>query len=138
MNFSRTTSYSLNTLLFMVKSKGIRISATTLHEQLDIPYSYLRQVMGNLSRKGLVKSTKGRNGGFVLSRTPSEITLAQIIESTEGLESFDICIMGFRVCPFDTKCPMHDIWEKTRTEMLKILRETTLKDLIPVKTGLTK
>ncbi len=39
------------------------------------------------------------------------------------------CILGFNKCPFDKQCSMHGIWEKTRSNILKVLKETSLADI---------
>jgi Rrf2 family protein len=133
MNFTKTTSYSLNILSYMAEHDTIRMSASYLHSKLNIPYSYLRAVLGELSRNKLIDGTKGRKGGFRLSRDGSSIFLADIVEVTEGLESFNKCVMGFDECPFNYSCYMHPIWIRMRTEILNVLKQTSLADLLPGK-----
>jgi len=129
MNFSKTASYSLNILSYMATHNEENMSAKFLHEKLAIPYPYLRQVLTNLSRNGFIQSTRGRSGGFAFSRPIEDITLADIIESTDGLENLNQCILGFKVCPFNSECTMHSVWESTRAGILKVLKETRLSDL---------
>lgn len=129
MNFSKTASYSLNILSFMAKYQEMKMSAAYLNKKLHIPYPYLRQILANLSKQGFIQSIKGRNGGFCFQRQIEKISLADIIDATDGLDSFRICILGFKECPFDNRCAMHDLWEATRDNFLCILKETTLKDI---------
>ncbi|MCJ7448742.1 MAG: Rrf2 family transcriptional regulator [Bacteroidales bacterium] len=130
MNFSKTTSYSLNVLSYMAKYEDRKMSASLLHDKLQIPYSYLRYILLTLSKNGFIHGTTGRNGGFLFSKDISEISLADIIEATEGLDSFNRCVMGFSECPFSNKCAMHKLWEKTRIRILKVLMKTSLADLM--------
>jgi Rrf2 family transcriptional regulator, nitric oxide-sensitive transcriptional repressor len=130
MNFSKTASYSLNILSYMALNEDNSVSAAYLHEKLAIPYPYLRQVLTSLSKNGFIHSTRGRSGGFAFSRPKEEITLADIIDSTDGLESLNKCILGFAQCPFNEECSMHNIWESTRTGIIKILKDTTLADIV--------
>jgi len=130
MNFSKTTSYSINILSYMANHSDENLSADFLHSQLGIPYQYLRQILTNLSKNGLINSSRGRKGGFELARDVNTIFIADIIEITEGLESFNICVLGFQTCPFDNKCAIHDLWEESRNNILKILKETSLANLI--------
>lgn len=130
MNFTKTTSYSLNVLSYMAQNDSARMSASYLHNKLQIPYSYLRTILGDLSKDGLVNGTKGRNGGFRLSRNKSAIFLSDIIEATEGLESFNKCLMGFNECPFNYGCFMHPVWIKIRSDILNLLKKTSLDDLL--------
>ena len=129
MNFSKTTSYALSTLSFLSDHKGNKYSAKKLHEELKIPWPYLRQLLTNLSKSGFIKSVQGRNGGFLLQKSANEITLAEIVDSVEGLNIFGTCIMGFEKCPFDHTCAMHETWMSTREKILKVLHNTTLSQL---------
>jgi Rrf2 family protein len=130
MNFSKTASYSINILSYMVVNGDARMSAKYLHDKLSIPYPYLRQVLRNLSHNGFIQSKRGRNGGFTFSKPKEEIFIADIIDSTDGLESLNNCILGFNKCPFDKQCSMHEVWEKTRNGIFKVLKETSLADIV--------
>jgi Rrf2 family protein len=132
MNLSKTTSYSLSVLSYMATHSDISFSASNLHEKLSIPYPYLRQLLKALTRSGFITSTRGRSGGFAFNKSKDEISLADIIEATDGFGNINRCILGFRQCPFDNRCIMHDKWEQTMSGMMKILRETTLADLAGV------
>ena len=130
MNFSKTTSYSLSVLSYMAEYETETMSADFLHEKLGIPYQYLRQLLTSLSEKGFIHSSRGRNGGFSFSKKISKIFLADIIEASEGLESYNKCFLGLQACPFDNQCSMHEVWQGTRENILKILKETSLADLV--------
>jgi Rrf2 family protein len=129
MNFTKTTSYSLNVLSYLAKHENVKMSAIYLHKKLGIPYSYLRQVLSGLSKKGFIDSNRGTRGGFVISRDISNIYLADIIEATEGLDSLNRCIMGFSKCPFNYACSIHPVWVEMRSNILKVLKNTSLADL---------
>jgi Rrf2 family protein len=137
MNFTKTTSYSLNILSYMAEHDTIRMSASYLHSKLNIPYSYLRTVLGDLSKNNLINGINGRNGGFRLSRNKSTIFLADIVEVTEGLESFNKCVMGFDECPFNYSCYLHPLWIRMRTEILNVLKQTSLADLLTGKENIS-
>ena len=130
MNFSKTTSYAISVLSFMAKIEGELYSAKKLNEILEIPWPYLRQLLTSLSKSGFISSTQGRNGGFRLNKPADQIVLAEIIDSVEGLNVLDTCIMGFKQCPFNHTCAMHEVWEETRNGILKILNNTTLDQLL--------
>lgn len=107
-----------------------KFSAKKLNERLEIPWPYLRQMLTSLSKRGFIYSTQGRNGGFQLQKPANQIALAEIIDSVEGLDVLNTCIMGFKKCPFDYKCVMHEVWEESRENILKVLNTTTLDRLI--------
>ena len=130
MNFSKTTSYAISVLNFLANYKGDKYSAKKLNEILEIPWPYLRQLLTSLSKSGFIFSTQGRNGGFQLNKPADQIVLAEIIDSVEGLNVLDTCIMGFKQCPFNHTCAMHEVWEETRNSILNILSNTTLDQLL--------
>jgi Rrf2 family protein len=114
----------------MAANQETNMSAAYLHQKLQIPYPYLRQVLKDLSRNGFIQSSRGRSGGFMFSKPIEDIFLADIIESTDGLESLNKCILGFGKCPFNSPCSMHSLWESTRAGILKVLKETSLATLL--------
>ena len=126
MNFSKTTSYAISVLSFMARHQETKYSAKKLNELLDIPWPYLRQLLTSLSKSGFIYSTQGRSGGFQLNKAPQHIVMAEIIDSIEGLDVFNTCIMGFKNCPFDHTCAMHEIWDDSRKNILNMLNTTTL------------
>ncbi|MEN8157208.1 MAG: Rrf2 family transcriptional regulator [Bacteroidota bacterium] len=129
MNFSKTTSYAISVLGFMADHEETKYSAKTLHEQLDIPRPYLRQLLTTLSKSGFIKSIQGRNGGFLLQKPAGQITLAQIVDSVEGMDVLGTCIMDLKKCPFNHSCAMHEVWQETRESILKVLNNTSLAQL---------
>ncbi len=126
---NKTTEYALTILGFMATRNEDMYSAEYLHKQLNIPRRYLRRLLTDLSRHGFLKSTSGRNGGFVFARDLEEINLALVINTLEGYETLCTCILGFSCCIVDKPCIMHDTWMETRSKMVEILSNTTLADL---------
>lgn len=129
MNFSKTTSYSIKILLFMSENGEEMFSAKSLYQNLKIPYQYLRTLLTKLSKSGFIVPTQGRSGGFSIVKKPDEIFLAEIIDSIEGLESLDSCLIGIHPCPFDNKCQLHEFWAQQRLQIIEKLKTTSLLDL---------
>lgn len=139
MNFSKTTSYALTVLSFLADHPEEKFSAKKLNEILEIPWPYLRQLLTKLSKNNFISSTQGRNGGFQLQKPADQIFLAEIIDSVEGLNVLGTCIMGFKKCAFNHTCAMHEVWEETRKNILKVLNNTSLDQLKnPLKKEVTK
>ena len=130
MNFSKTTSYALRILHYMAADSSRLYNAKFLHESLGIPYQYIRGLLKDLSKHGLLLSVSGRNGGFRLKKDPSEIYLSEIIDAVEGLDIMTKCIVGFEECPFDKQCAMHESWIEIRKNILKVLENTSLESFV--------
>ena len=129
MIFNKTTEYALSVLGFMAMSQDEVFSAEYLHEQLDIPRLYLRKILTELSKSGFVRSTKGRNGGFVFAKPLDEISLADIINKVEGTEVKENCIGGNSKCHAEQLCVMHEVWFEAKSKMVDTLSFTTLLEL---------
>lgn len=95
-----------------------------------ISEKYLSQIIIPLKTQGLVNSFRGAKGGYVLSRSPSEITLREIVETLEG---------GLKLVDFGKDTLIHDqlsilvtssIWQKINDDIFDALESKTLKELV--------
>ncbi len=126
MDFSKTTQYALRTLSYMAQDDSKIYIAKELHEKLKIPQQYLRALLKDLSKAGLLISMKGKGGGFVFARSTDSIYLADIVSVTEKNEILNSCIFGFKNCLLKEKCAMHDKWAASKDNIIQILQTTTL------------
>ena len=129
MILNKTTEYALSILGYMAISQNDIFSAEFLHDELDIPRRYLRRLLTDLSKLGFIRSEKGRKGGFVFAKPLEEISLANIINSVEGAEVMQSCILGHQKCKEEQPCVMHNTWLEARSKMLDALSNTSLQDL---------
>ena len=100
-------------------------------DRQGVPENYLRRLLIELKRGGLVASQKGPSGGYMLARSPARITMADVVEIIEGEYCPVECLeeAGAATCPKDAPCPMREVWRKVRESVNQILRETTLQAL---------
>jgi Rrf2 family protein len=129
MDLNKTTRYALRLMSYMASSGETSISTLELHKQLGIPKQYLRRLMTRLSKKELLVSDKGRNGGFSLARSKNEISLSEIIAATDDIPLMESCILGFETCQLIEKCPLHDKWNDARQKMLETFRTVSLAEM---------
>jgi Rrf2 family cysteine metabolism transcriptional repressor len=78
----------------------------------------------------LVKSTRGAKGGYVLSKSPSEIKLSEIIHALEGSIEPVECVIKPRVCHRSEKCVTKDVWLEIYQAVHGILEALTLEELV--------
>ncbi len=133
MKFGVGVDYSLKALL-MLAERYPSSQPTRVEEIADtqgVPENYLRRLLIELKRGGLVASQKGPSGGYLLAKSPARITMADVVEIIEG----DYCPVecleetGATICPKDQPCPMRDVWREVRESVNNILRRTTLQSL---------
>jgi Rrf2 family protein len=93
----------------------------------NISAKYLERLIGDLRKNNLVKSIKGKNGGYVLARKPGEISAGEIIEIMEG--SF-VSKCQNTDCQHLKKCPSSFVWIKLGEQIRKTLYAIKLSDLV--------
>lgn len=129
MFISKTSEYALRILTYMALNNETKFSAQNLFEELYIPKRYLMRLLTDLSKSSFIKATRGRNGGYVFARSLDTVYFSEIIDSVEGLLSFESCVLGNTYCPVDKPCAMHQIWEKPKQAFLETIKTKTLADL---------
>jgi Rrf2 family nitric oxide-sensitive transcriptional repressor len=137
MNFNKTTEYSLRILGYMSLNENELYTAKDLAKILQIPYSYLRTQLKLLSKKGILVSIQGKQGGFKIANNLEKISLFDIVNATEDFGKENMCFFGFRECPLQNRCSMHEKWGEVRDKTFGILKTTTLLDIKNENTALS-
>ncbi|HEY6395799.1 MAG TPA: Rrf2 family transcriptional regulator [Candidatus Binataceae bacterium] len=142
MKFGVGVDYSLKALLVLAERypspQPVRVEE--IAETQGIPENYLRRLLIELKRGGLVASQKGPSGGYMLARPPSKITMADVVEIVEGDYTPVDCLEdgANSPCPKGELCAMRDVWREVRASVTTILRSATLQSLADKrKTALT-
>ncbi|MEC9489097.1 MAG: Rrf2 family transcriptional regulator [Halanaerobium sp.] len=100
-------------------------------ENRGLSENYLEQLIAVLKKEKLVKSVRGAYGGYLLSRTPEEITVEDIITALEGPLAPVECVAEDEPehCIKQSECVTRFIWAKLRDSMKEVLSSITLEDL---------
>jgi Rrf2 family protein len=96
-------------------------------EAEGIADDYVEQLLSRLRTAGLVISRRGAQGGFLLSRDPGEITVADVIACTEGTVSLVSCIE--EGCDRASKCVTRPLWQEANDALLAIFSRETIAGL---------
>ena len=100
-----------------------------LAEAQEIPPSFLRGILAELRRAGLLASQSGPSGGYRLARPASQITIAQIIRAVEGPLAQVRGLPPNEVAYPGPAAPMQDVWIAVRANLRAVLEHVTLADL---------
>ena len=95
-----------------------------------LPEPFVGKLMQALVRADILISAKGRNGGFALRGSPSEVSLREIVEAIDGPGSLERCIVGMGECDDDQPCPHHEYWKPIRRQVMEVMERTSLADLV--------
>lgn len=90
-----------------------------------IPPKYLVQILIELKSKQIVKSVRGKEGGYLLARPPAEITLGEVIRSVEG-EIIDSSAMTDPHCPVE----LRDAWRQVQRTVNEAADSLTFQQLL--------
>jgi len=113
MKLSRTVAYALHATLQLARTetKG-PVPCSRLAAEGHMPARFLLQVLRNLVAHGILGSTRGVEGGYVLRRSPGDISLLEVIEAVDG--------------PLNSTLPVHEgLPEESRTKLECAWREVT-------------
>ena len=105
-------------------------SIKAIAEREGIPEAYLEQLIAVLKREGLVNSTRGAQGGYVLARKPEEITVGDVLRALEGGLGLVDCLDEEDACGKSCACPSRIVWMKLRDGLNAIVDGITLRDMI--------
>lgn len=129
MILTTKTSYAVRALIgvALLHSSGAPVSIKTIASEEGISDIYLEQIFNRLKRKGIVKSIRGSKGGYVLSRSPEDITVYDIVMALEESIAPSKCADGCLRAP---KCAPKDMWDEVEVKMRSLLEGYTLKELL--------
>jgi Rrf2 family transcriptional regulator, cysteine metabolism repressor len=145
MMFSTKAEYGVRVMVELARRAGDDpIPLTEIAEHDGLPLAYLEHLVARLRKAGLVDSRRGSRGGYMLARSPAEITMAEVVEALEGSIAPIECISqsadGSIVCARESAedaggpahtCPTKLLWTRVRFSIVRTLQETTLADLVP-------
>jgi Rrf2 family protein len=127
MLISRTGQYAIQALVYIgLQGPESFTNVHDLSKNIGVPAAYLAKVMQILGHHDLVKSNRGRSGGFGLKIAPENINLLQVLLLIEGENFHTECLLGLKKCSDETACPMHSKWKPIKTEILATLEEQTI------------
>ncbi len=127
--FSQTVEYAMRAVLALAAGDGTPMTTRQIAETMKVPQSYLSKVLQALVRGGLVYSTRGLRGGFVLVKTAENITLLQILNSVNPLQRIESCPLDLDAHSSDL-CPLHRRLDQAMAMVENAFSGTTLAEIL--------
>ncbi len=132
LRINRQTDYAVRVILALAKQGfGARLSTKSIQQEMLIPPALMMRIVAQLAKKGLLNTYPGREGGLMLPRPASQITLKDIVEAFEGPILLSQCLQakGEDDCPFQSNCPVRSKWGRVQAAMLREMATITFEDL---------
>jgi Rrf2 family protein len=138
MKISTRTEYGIRVLVTLARHGAdgpLSLSGIARAEKL--PHAYLEQLVGDLRRAGLVTATRGQAGGYRLSRTAEEISLAEVVRALEGplLEMPCAGADDAEACDRPQPCSVHEVFQRVQKSLVGTLTATTLGEVAAAAGG---
>ena len=132
MRITYKGDYALKTILDLALHYGNSpVSIPELAKRADIPIKFLEQILLDLKRGGFVESRRGNEGGYLLSKSPANIKLGEIIRFIDGPIEPVACVNhSYEGCSDISKCIFRDIWERVSNATADIIDNITFEELV--------
>lgn len=129
--FSKACEYAIRAALYIsIKSvEGSKLGIKEIAKEIDSPEPFTAKILQTLSRKKIISSIKGPNGGFFLDPNAKPIPLNAIVKAMDGEDALHSCSLGLKVCSDASPCPIHNEIKKYKERLRKTMKEKTLQDL---------
>ena len=132
MKISTKGRYALRLMLDLAAHGGEQepVSLRDVANRQSLSDKYLEQIVTPLSRVGLVRSVRGAGGGYLLTRSPEEYTVGDILRPLEGDLAPVECATDAEYCSRCSECVTVELWQEIHRAVSQVVDGTTLADLI--------
>ena len=136
MKFSKSTTYGLRALANLVLAQANSAekvkSLKSVTEEEMVPFKFLEKLFSQLKKAGIIKSTRGINGGYYLNKQANKIKLLEVLDALGEKTIVFQCMNkeGGVVCGHSVKCGAVPVLQKVQSAINTSLKKMTLKDLV--------
>lgn len=130
MKITYKGDYALKAVLDLTLHYGKLVTIHEMAVRADIPIKFLEQVLLDLKKGGFVESRRGKVGGYLLAKRPSQIKLGEVIRFIDGpIEPIACTEKGYSGCDSVYKCVFRKVWQKVSDSISGIVDTVTFEDL---------
>lgn len=131
MKFSTKGTYGLRAVVELAKHYGEGpVSLAAVATEQGISEAYLEQLMRSLKNAGIVKTARGKAGGYLLTREPAKISVLETLRALEGSTDIAGCVgSDASVCENACTCSARPLFLKLQSRINAVLEETTIGEL---------
>ncbi len=146
IGITKQTDYALLALTHLASAEdGCAVRAREIAERYRIPADMLAKILQRLARAGLLVSSQGRSGGYVLARPVEEITIGAVLEAVEGAQALAHCLRSENAdCEQSKCCTIRDPLARINAQVFTMLDAIPVSELsreiadVPLTIGITR
>lgn len=126
--FSKSCEYAIKAMICISQKSrdGGRVSVKEVAKSIDAPEHFIAKILQELSRKRILQSMKGPNGGFFMEKEDLKTSLADIVKAIDGDKIYDECVLGLKSCLQKNPCPVHDEYKEIKKKLIAMLEKNTV------------
>ena len=113
-----------------IHAQGKPVGLAAIAQRQEIPLAYLEQIFARLKKAGVVKSVRGPGGGYLIAKSPSELSIADIMLAADEPMKMTRCKSEHTGCMTKkARCLTHDLWEGLSAQIRLYLGSIMLADV---------
>lgn len=128
LELTRRTDLALRALLEL-PADGSRVKGGVLAERIGATAGFLPQALAPLIERDWVRSEPGPTGGYRLAAQPTEVSVLELIEASEGETDTGRCVLVGDDCPLQETCALHEPWTRARVALTTELSATSVAEV---------
>ena len=130
LRISKLADYATVVMSYMARQPLDTYSAARISERLGIGQPTVSKILKLLAHGNLLSAQRGVNGGYTLARSPGKISIAEIIDSMEGIPvGLTECSSQPGVCTQESDCAIRGNWQRISHIVRRSLEGVTLADM---------
>jgi len=130
MKISTKVRYAMRAMVELASHEGDSpVLISSIAENQNLSKKYLETLLVSLKSSGLVRSVRGKQGGYALAKPAEDITAEDIYRAVEGDLMLVDCLGDHDSCERTLTCPAMELWEEINDAVRDILKNKTLKQL---------